>query len=442
LRSVTYSRQPHNCLLRRARQQAVERPRNGAISFQLLVLMVPVFFGLMGFAVDLGRLYMVRGELRTAAETMAMAGATRLIGTDAAVTDAADAARRMVETGSGYGNKYDYGALNVGESNGTLASEIVEPTFWSTASDATEEGTGGGGGEAGGTQARYVRIELTGEAPLVFWRFLSLGQEGKVAVRTRAVAGVSTPVCTACGIEPVAIAALDAADTVDFGYTIGTKYTFGYVCTGNPIPQPLASTTQRLPYVILNRANDQLTTFAEDGQQLFRVGAQGLLPSTTAALACFTVNTEETIWASATQTACNSNTVQVAVRNFLCGLATRLDASLVQGCTAIVDIDTLNSLYVSDTDLTDVTDYATYAGSLRRLMTIPIVEAINATGAMVVLGFRQFLLQPNQDSTGIAPNDPNGRFAATYIGSVVPLKQGTFGSCAITSGPGKVVLHR
>jgi hypothetical protein len=406
--------------------------------------MVPVFFGLMGFAVDLGRLYMVRGELRTAAETMAMAGATRLIGTDAATTDAADAARRMVETGSGYGNKYDYGGLTIGESNGTLASEIVEPSFWSTASDATEEGTGGtgGAGEVGGTQARYVRIELTGEAPLVFWRFLSLGQEGKVAVRTRAVAGVSAPLCTACGIEPVAIAPLDAADTVDFGFTIGTKYTFGYVCTGNPVPQPLASSTQRLPYVLLNRANDQLSTFAEDGQQLFRVGAQGLLPNATSTLACFSVNAEETLWASATQTACNSNTVAVAVSNFLCGLATRLDASLVQGCTAITDVETLNTLYTSDTDLTDVTDYATYAGSLRRLMTIPIVDTINPTGTMIVLGFRQFLLQPNQDQTGIAPNDPNGRFAATYIGSVVPLKQGAFGSCAITSGPGKVVLHR
>lgn len=415
----------------------------GAVSFQLLVLMVPVFFGLMGFAVDLGRLYLVRGELRTAAETMAMAGATRLIGTDAAVTDAADAARRMVETGSGYGNKYDYGGLNIGESNGTLASEIVEPTFWSTASDATEEGTSGtgGAGEVSGTQARYIRIELTGEAPLVFWRFLSLGQEGKVAVRTRAVAGVSAPLCTACGIEPVAITPLDADDPVDFGFTAGTKYTFGYVCTGNPVPQPLASTTQRLPYVILNRANDQLTTFSEDGQQLFRVGAQGLLPSTTSTLACFSINTEESVWASATQTACNSNTVAVAVRNFLCGLATRLDASLAQGCTDITDVETMNTLYASDTDLTDVTDYAAYAGSLRRLMTIPIVDTLNPTGTMVVLGFRQFLLQPNQDSTGIAPNDPNGRFSATYIGSVVPLKQGAFGSCAITSGPGKVVLH-
>lgn len=418
----------------------------GAVSFQLLVLMVPVFFGLLGFAVDLGRLYMVRGELQTAAESMALAGAGRLIGTDAATTDAGDAARRMVETGSGYGNKYDYGGLNIGESNGTLASEIVEPSFWAAASDATEEagagGATGGVGEVGGTQARYVRIELTGEAPLIFWRFLSLGQEGKVSVRARAVAGVSAPVCTACGIEPVAIAPLDVTDTVDFGFVAGTKYTFGYVCTGNPVPQPLAGSTQRLPYVILNRANDQLSTFSEDGQQLFRVGAQGLLPSTTATLGCFNINTEESAWATATQTACNSNTVAVAVRNFLCGLATRLDNSLAQGCTDIVDIDTLNSLYVSDTDLTDIADYSTYVGSMRRLMTIPIVDTINPTGTMIVLGFRQFILQPLQDQTGIAPNDANGRFAATYIGSVVPLKQGTFGSCAVTSGPGKVVLHR
>ena len=33
------------------------------MSIQLAVILVPVVFGLMGFALDLGRLYLVRGEL-------------------------------------------------------------------------------------------------------------------------------------------------------------------------------------------------------------------------------------------------------------------------------------------------------------------------------------------------------------------------------------------
>ncbi|MBI3683614.1 MAG: hypothetical protein HY235_24830 [Acidobacteria bacterium] len=413
------------------------------MSFHVLVLMVPVFFGMMGFAVDLGRLYLARGELRTAAEAMAAAAAGRLIGTDASTTDAGDAARRIVETSSGFGNKYDFGGLNIGETTGSLTSEILDPTFYATAAEATGEGdTTGGSGEVGGAQARHVRIELTGETPLIFWRFLSLGQEGRVPVRVRAAGGVSAPVCTACGTEPIAIAPIDNSDTTDFGFTANTKYTLGYICSGPPPPQPLAGTTQRVPFIVLNRSNDQLSVYTDDAQQLFRVGAQGLLPSTTEALACFRINTEEQIWATASQLGCNTNTVQTAVTAFLCGLAARMDNSLVQGCTNIAEVDTLTALYQPDTDLSDLDDYAAYAGNARRILTVAIVDALNPGGTMNVLGFRQFLLQPNPNSAGIAPNDPNGRFIATYIGSVMPLKQGRLGDCGVTAGPGKVVLHR
>lgn len=415
----------------------------GGVSMQVLVLMVPVFFGLMGFAVDLGRLYMARGELQTAAQSMALAAASRLNGTEVATTDALDAANRMVENESGFGNRYDYGGLTVGESSGSLNSEIVAPGYYATAAEAIgEDATATGSGEVGGTEARHVRVELVGETPLLFWRFLSLGQEGKVPVRVRAVAGVSAPLCTACNIEPIAIAALDAADTVDFGYVVGTRYTLGYSCTGNPIPQPLAGTAQRIPYLILNRANDQLAVYADDTQQLYRVGAQGVLPSTTQTLACFSVNAEESIWASAAPLACNVNRVNTAITSYLCGVATRMDPSLAQGCTDIPEVDTLAALYQSDTDLTDLEDYTAYVGNGRRLLTIPIVDTLNPTGTMIVQGFRQFIMQPLQNQAGIASNDSNGRFGVTYIGTKFPIKQGRFGDCVITNGPGKVVLHR
>jgi hypothetical protein len=85
------------------------------------------------------------------------------------------------------------------------------------------------------------------------------------------------------------------------------------------------------------------------------------------------------------------------------------------------------------------------------VITVPVVDvlAVNTGTPMTVLGFRQFLLQPNPDGTPFNPSDPNGRFVATYIGSPMPVKQGyvddRFGlSCPapVTSGPGKVVLHR
>ena len=61
---------------------------------------------------------------------------------------------------------------------------------------------------------------------------------------------------------------------------------------------------------------------------------------------------------------------------------------------------------------------------------------------MQVLGFRQFLVQPNQGSTTSNAADQNARFLVNYIGSVVPVKQGSFQGCTISAGPGKVVLHQ
>src|ERR1700676_4589862 len=65
----------------------------GATAVQLLVILVPVLFGLIGFAVDLGILYSVKGELKTGAGSMALAAAQQLIGTDTATSAANTAAQ-------------------------------------------------------------------------------------------------------------------------------------------------------------------------------------------------------------------------------------------------------------------------------------------------------------------------------------------------------------
>ncbi len=61
---------------------------SGSMSLQLLVIMVPVLFGFMGFAIDLGRLYLIRGELNQAANAMALAAAAQLLGTTASLGNA------------------------------------------------------------------------------------------------------------------------------------------------------------------------------------------------------------------------------------------------------------------------------------------------------------------------------------------------------------------
>ena len=57
----------------------------------------PVLFGLMGFALDLGRLYLIRGELNQAANAMAIAAASQLIGTSTSTDNATAAANQSLD---------------------------------------------------------------------------------------------------------------------------------------------------------------------------------------------------------------------------------------------------------------------------------------------------------------------------------------------------------
>jgi hypothetical protein len=108
----------------------------------------------------------------------------------------------------------------------------------------------------------------------------------------------------------------------------------------------------------------------------------------------------------------------------------------------VAEIDTMATAYLPDIDVTDIEEYAAYTGAGQRVITVPVVDALNPAGNMLVLGFRQFLVDPNPDTTNIDPADQNGRFVGLYIGSVAPVKQGSFGGCTQAAGPGKVVLHQ
>ena len=71
-----------------SRNHRAAESERGATAIQVLVLLVPVIMGLIGFGVDLGRLYSARNDLKEAANSMALAMAGQLIGTDAATANA------------------------------------------------------------------------------------------------------------------------------------------------------------------------------------------------------------------------------------------------------------------------------------------------------------------------------------------------------------------
>ena len=416
--------------------------QRGATALQILVILVPVLFGLIGFAIDLGVIYVAKGELKAAANSMALAAAGQLIGTDAATDAASAAALLTVQNAANVGNKYNFNGLAIGQSNGALESTVPPPAYFATAASAIAASGNGGVGSVGGAQAKYVASSVTGQIPLIFWNFLPIVTSRNITVVATAVAGISAPLCTACAIEPFTVAAISASDTTDFGYTLNEIYSFTYLCTGTPAPPILTGAAQEINYVLLNRLDPNAVAYPSEDSQAFRDAAGGMPGNTNNAVACFVVNNTEPIWANAAPRACSAALPAAVVTDALCGLDTRFEVPTNGVCQAVTGFDVLSTAYTADTDLNTYTTYTDYTGDGRRIITIPIVETISAAGSMTVLGFRQFLVMPNSGATALSPSDQYGRFLAMYIGSVAPVKQGRFDGCQQAAGPGKVVLHQ
>lgn len=419
------------------RNRSHKRVRRGATTLQMLVILVPALFGFMGFAVDLGRLYMIRGELKSAADAMALAAAQQLIGTgdaDARATEAMEAART---------NRYDYGGMPVGETTGNFTS-TVESVFAGDVATATGQD---GAIPIDTTQNRYARITLTADAPLVFFRLFAIAQEGRTPIRTQSVAGVSAPLCTACGIEPIVISALDPDEPEDFGFVTDNRYTLGYVCTGPNQPQPLAGGTARIPFLLLDRFTNVTTGTPE--AEAVRAGAGGLPSALGCVRASFLSATEEAaLFVQPLACAPPANVAQLSatVRPFVCGLSARVVEGGADGCEA-ADVAGNAPGFQADTFLDVIDEYSGYTGNTRRIVTAAIIResVAGAPSTVEVLGFRQFLLDPN-----LLPSDQNVRFNALYLGYPMPLRQGSVSAaadengntCSVATGPGKVVLHQ
>jgi len=440
--------------------------RHGAMSLPLLVILVPVLFGMMSFAIDLGRLYLIRGELNQAANAMALTAAAQLNQTAAANTAIANV---LPPNGPSY--SYNFAGLTIGQSSGNLTSTINPPACFGSVTAASTPG--GTSVDCSDPTAQFVNVTVTADAPLLFSSLLPGFTSGKTSIVAQAVAGISAPLCTACNIVPIAIAALDPTDTVNFGFdsSFTTLYTLSYSCTGTPAPVNLPGTSSggpagqsTVPFVLINRYDTSNATLTES-DQAFQGGAAGIAASTdptpnaltsnaNTPLSCVNLGDTEQIWASAVPATCASP-ANPTVEAALCGIYTRLDDPNNQAAcpTAVSDLGALSPLYLPDTNAAEpMTDaYQQYAGNGRRILTVAIVDVLAAdtTSPMTVLGFRQFLVTPDQDGTFFTPSDTNGRFPVLYIGNPAPVQGGWFdtryASACVPgsfSGPGKVVLHQ
>ena len=431
--------------------------RGAATVYFLLVTLV--ILGLLVLATDVGRMYVIQGELQTAADAAALASAMQLVGTTNASIHAGLQVDASFDSTTGNDNRFNLRSNPIDAGGtGLIVTRVVD--YFAALVDAISNSNGGQAGFidwSTGIYPKYVRVQLDAQAPVMFLPLLN-GSVNLPTVRAAAVAGISGPICSATGIEGLAVVDLAAGeDQANYGFLPGSFYTLFLSTTQQTpnapnTPAALLRTERSVPYLLLDHVPGGPAGLALDST-LFELGAIGL--STVADLTPppnVTIETAETAY----QNLVGNITPGTSVgRNLICGLNTRfgVDPSLnLCGTVVAGEFLTLAPLFRADSDLGAETyaagdglqDFATeYDGNFRRVLTVAVVDAADTLN---VLNFRQFLLEMSPLNAvvtqGLNPALNTGAFRAQYIGTPVPLRSGSVGgTCRVQQGVGRVVLH-
>jgi hypothetical protein len=416
------------------------RERGGTTVYFAIFTLVALGFLVM--AVDFGRLYLIQGELQTAAEAAALSAATRLVGASNISPLPHDEAVAAFDSSTGNDNRFNLRMNQIGAGAVGLVSSWQDGYF-PTLVDAQANADGLQStiipiDWSSGLYSKYVRIQISAQAPVVFVPLLTGVLGSLPTVNASAIAGISGPMCTVCGIEGLAVVQRDSTDATNYGFIPGSVYTLSL--TGGGL---LAGTAGTAQYSVLNHTPNGPVGLDDIDGSLFELGAgtisnaAGLTPPGTIA-----IDSVETGFQNRPGNA-------VTARDLICGLNVRfgVDPS-VPPCTAVPEFATLAASFTADTDTggsADPTmeDYATeYSGNFRRILTLAVVDA---PASLNVLNFRQFLIEPAPGIIGLAASGV-GAFRAQYIGAPVPLRCGGVGGvCSISGGVspgvGRVVLH-
>jgi len=185
-----------------------------------------VLIGMLGLAVDLGRVYIVKNEAQAFTDVAAIAAARHLDGKQAGI----DSANAEVASST---NGWNFGTQNFPAAIRTVEFATAATGPWYTAPSGSLVGYA------------YVRVTVT---PVVNLSFLpATGSSFTQTVTARSVAGVLPASFPLGGYMPFTPFAHNPADP-NFGFTIGDDYAFqwpgsvksmGLACSGDQVSWPL-----------------------------------------------------------------------------------------------------------------------------------------------------------------------------------------------------------
>jgi len=180
--------------------------------------------GMLGLAVDVGRLYIVKSELQTFADSAALAAALELDGS----AEGLERARNAVATNA---NRWNFATAVI---NGAQTEFSTSPTGpWQS-------------NPIPATSHRFARVSVSASVRLLFLPVVGAGSSG--TVRAVAAAGQVNKTSFSEGTFPFSPFAHDASDA-NFGFVPGYHYTLRWaanpklnvnVCPGDNAPEWIA----------------------------------------------------------------------------------------------------------------------------------------------------------------------------------------------------------
>lgn len=341
-------------------------PRRGMVLITLAVVII-VIVGLLGLSLDLGRVYVAKGELQNYADAAAFAAALKLNGVQSGIDRATTAAGSM-------NNRWDFATQTISSGNRTVqfgsSSTGTNGSWLSNPSSSEIE------------DVTHVRVGVTASVPLLFMPMVR-GATSQV-VNASAVAGkVSTSTIGAGNLLPFAPLAPTPSNTSTFGFVVGSQYTLRWPSSGQP-GTPCAG---------------DVALGTGTGSTIARQNLQ---------------DPERGYWGST-----STNTIRTWINNgYSSPLSVGSNIELSSGEKNGAK-EQMTTRVQSDTDHTSTT-YAQYeanvsggnrVGNGRRIVAVPVITG-GGSSTQPVLGFAAFFLQSL--SYHVGGNEP---FCGTYIGS-------------------------
>lgn len=199
------------------------RIKNGERGFSLVLIGLALFvmIGMVGLAIDVGRMFVYKSELQTFADNAAMAAISKMDGSQAGV-QAANALALTGPDGASLANKVNFDSTTISTVTTSYATSFGG-TYdnYATASSAATN------------NYRFLKVIATQNVALTFLPVLP-GISTLYAVSATAVSGQeATNSLTNGGLLPFAPDAIDQADTTNFGMVPGMEYALKWPNGGN-----------------------------------------------------------------------------------------------------------------------------------------------------------------------------------------------------------------